>query len=84
MTLLVHEGRIPARRGFSLVELLVAMAVLALLMVMLTKLADLTSKTISANSRKLEAVGQARLVWFFGVYSGKRSSFPQKNRMRMR
>ena len=57
------QERAWGNRGFTLVELLVAMAVLSLLVVMLAQVVVLTSHVISINARKLDAASQARLVF---------------------
>ena len=63
MTLPFDQERPIGTRGFSLVELLVAMAVLSLLVVMLAQMVALTSQAISIDSKKIDAAGQARLVF---------------------
>jgi len=70
-------------RGFTLVELLVAMAVLALMLVMMLKVTDLTSTTVTRSSAKIDAfaagrasfdilnqrLSQARLNTFWDYYN---------------
>ena len=51
-----------ARASFTLVELLVAVAVLALLLVFAAQLVSMASHTTLADSRKIDALAQARLA----------------------
>jgi prepilin-type N-terminal cleavage/methylation domain-containing protein len=55
--------RIWRRQGFTLLELLVAMAVLGLLVAMLAQTTALTGKAIAFNVKKLDADGQAHVVF---------------------
>ncbi len=55
--------RVFGQRGFTLVEMLVAVAVLGLLVAMLAQTVALTGQAISVNSKKLDATGEARLVF---------------------
>ncbi len=50
-------------QGLTLVELLVAMAVMGLLVMMFAQMVTLTGQAISANAKTLDAAGQARLVF---------------------
>ena len=61
--------------------MLVAMAAMSVLFVMLSKAIDLTSKTISANSRKLNAVGQTRL--FFDRLASDLAARPSRSDLGM-
>jgi prepilin-type N-terminal cleavage/methylation domain-containing protein len=56
-------GQSRGDRGFTLVEMLVAMAVLGLLGVFLAQVVALTGRATSAASKHLDATGQARLVF---------------------
>lgn len=50
------------RRGFSLVEILVAISILALIGVFLSQMIAATSSSISVSNRAIDAAGQARLA----------------------
>jgi prepilin-type N-terminal cleavage/methylation domain-containing protein len=50
-------------QGFTLVEMLVAMAVLSILAVLLAQVVALTSQATAAASKHLDATGQARVVF---------------------
>jgi prepilin-type N-terminal cleavage/methylation domain-containing protein len=52
-----------SRRAFTLVEMLVAIAVLILLVAMLGQVVELTSRAITLSSRTLEAAGEARVIF---------------------
>ena len=55
----------PARRlgaGFTLLEILVAMCILALLVLFVGQIIDLTGQSISINSKKLDADQQVRMA----------------------
>ncbi len=54
---------ITSKSAFTLVEILVAVAVLALLVVMMGQMVLLTSQAIIVNSKKLDAAAQARIVF---------------------
>ncbi len=49
-------------RGFSLVELMVAMAVLFLLIVIVAQIIDMTTRAISTSNKAQDADGKARLI----------------------
>ncbi len=55
--------RVSNHQAFTLVELLVAMAVLSILIVLMGQMLALTSQGIAINSKKLDAAEQARLVF---------------------
>lgn len=55
--------RFSVRSGFTLVELLVAMAVLVLLVGMLGQVVTLTTEVISADAKNLDASSQARFAF---------------------
>ncbi|MCE0499779.1 MAG: prepilin-type N-terminal cleavage/methylation domain-containing protein [Methylacidiphilales bacterium] len=57
------QGQSPGDQGFTLVELMAAIAVLAILAVLLAQVAVLTSQATTATSRRLDATGQARVVF---------------------
>jgi prepilin-type N-terminal cleavage/methylation domain-containing protein len=52
-----------ARAGFTLVEVLVAMAVLAVIIVAVAKIVDMTSALTTMNNKHIDANGQARTVF---------------------
>ena len=58
--------KIPVRlrpAAFTLVELLVSMAVLTILVVMVVQLVNATTKSTGASSKRLNADGQARMIF---------------------
>jgi len=57
------RARSSGQQAFTLVELLVALAVLSILVVVLAQVVSLTSQAIDINTRKLDAAGQARLFF---------------------
>jgi prepilin-type N-terminal cleavage/methylation domain-containing protein len=55
--------QIPDKRAFTLVELLVSLAVLSVLVVLLAQVITLTGQAIAINTTKLDAAKQARLFF---------------------
>jgi prepilin-type N-terminal cleavage/methylation domain-containing protein len=55
--------RQPRAQAFTMVEMLVAMAVLSLLVVILSQVVALTEQAITLNVKNLNAAGQARLTF---------------------
>jgi prepilin-type N-terminal cleavage/methylation domain-containing protein len=53
---------LPRSQAFTLVEVLVAMAVLSLLVLIMVQVVSLTGQAININTRNLDAAGQARFV----------------------
>ncbi len=51
-----------ASRAFTLIEMLVAMAVLSLLVVLIAQIIGMTSSTVSNSSQKLDAVAESRFT----------------------
>jgi prepilin-type N-terminal cleavage/methylation domain-containing protein len=52
-----------SKKAFTLVEMLVSAAVLGILVLMLAQMVGLSSQAITFNEKRLDAVGQARLVF---------------------
>ncbi len=57
----VRHAGLSGRKAFSLIEVLVATAVLSLVVVLLVQIIGLSTEAIGRSKRKLDAAGQARL-----------------------
>lgn len=68
--------RAPGKQAFTLVELLVALAVLSILVLILAQVVSLTGQAIDINSRKLTAAAQARS--FFDRFAADFAARPQR------
>jgi prepilin-type N-terminal cleavage/methylation domain-containing protein len=75
------RGASSGQPGFTLVELLVALAVLSILVTILAQVIALTSQAIDINTRKLDAAGEARL--FFDRLGADMAAMPQRTDLGM-
>jgi prepilin-type N-terminal cleavage/methylation domain-containing protein len=75
------RARSSGPQAFTLVELLVSLAVLSILVAILAQVVTLTSQAIDINSRKLDATGQARL--FFDRLGADLAARPQRTDLGM-
>lgn len=57
------SARFPARQGFTLVELLVAMSVLVIIGVLLAQIISATSNTTVLSNRNVDAASQSRIAF---------------------
>ncbi|XHR31109.1 MAG: prepilin-type N-terminal cleavage/methylation domain-containing protein [Chthoniobacteraceae bacterium] len=57
-----RQGKAGTHQAFSLLEMLVACAVLLVLVGLVSQIISMTSSSISASKRKLESVGETRMV----------------------
>jgi prepilin-type N-terminal cleavage/methylation domain-containing protein len=71
----------PRKQAFTLVELLVSLAVLSILVLILAQVVSLTGEAISINSKKLTAAAQARA--FFDRFAIDFAARPQRPDLRM-